>query len=68
MKTLEAQLSEVQQAISDIITGAQEVSYNSQRVRKADLAILEKRENTLLRRLRRKNTGGIRVRNIVPYE
>lgn len=68
MKTLEEQLTEVQQAISDIITGAQEVSYNGQRVRKADLAILEKRESTLLRRLRRKNTGGIRVRNITPYE
>ena len=68
MQTLEQQLTQVQQAIADIITGAQEVSYNGQRVRKADLAILEKRESTLLRRLRRKSTGGIRVRNIVPYE
>lgn len=68
MKSPEEQLTEVRQAISDIITGAQEVSYNGQRVRKADLSILEKRECTLLRRIRRKNTGGIRVRNITPYE
>ena len=68
MKSPEEQLTEVQQAISDIITGAQEVSYNGQKVIKADLSILEKRESTLLRRVRRKNTGGIRVRNITPYE
>lgn len=68
MQTTEEQLSQVQQAISDIITGAQEVSYNGQKVIKADLSILEKRESTLLRRVRRKNIGGIRVRNITPYE
>jgi len=68
MKSFEEQLSEVQQAISDVLIGAQEASYNGQRVRKADLAILENRESTLLRRLRRKNTGGIRVRNIIPHE
>lgn len=68
MQTLEQQLTQVQQAIADIITGAQEVWYNGQKVRKADLSMLEKRESTLLRRLRRKNSGGIRVRNITPYE
>jgi len=68
MKSLEEQLTEIQQAISDIVTGAQEAWYNGQKVRKADLAILENRENTLLRRLRRKNTSGIRVRNIIPHE
>ena len=51
MKSLEEQLSEVQQAISDVLTGAQEASYNGQRVKKADLAILEARENRLLTRL-----------------
>ena len=68
MKSPEEQLAEVQQAISDIITGAQEASYNGQKVIKADLSILEKRESTLLRRVRRKNIGGIRVKNITPYE
>ncbi len=68
MKSLEEQLTQIQQAISDIVTGAQEAWYNGQKVRKADLAILENRENTLLRRLRRQNTGGIRVRNIIPHE
>ena len=68
MKSLEEQLTEIQQAISDIVTGAQEAWYNGQKVRKADLTILENRENTLLRRLRRKSTGEIRVRNIIPHE
>jgi hypothetical protein len=68
MQTPEEQLAEIQQAISDIVTGAQEAWYNGQKIRKADLTVLEKRESTLLRRLRRKNTGGIRVRNITPYE
>lgn len=68
MKSLEEQLTEIQQAISDVVTGAQEAWYNGQKVRKADLTILENRENTLLRRLRRKSTGGIRVRNIIPHE
>ena len=68
MQSLEQQLTEVQSAISDILTNAQEAWYNGQKVRKADLDILEKRESTLLKRLKRKNTGGIRVRNIIPYE
>ena len=68
MKSLEQQLTEVQQAISDVITGAQEAWYNGQKVRKADLAILEQRESTLLRRLKRKNSGGIRVSNITPCD
>jgi hypothetical protein len=68
MKSTEQQLAEVQQAISDIITGAQEAWYNGQKVRKADLAVLEKRESTLMRRVRRKSSGGIRVRNITPQD
>ena len=35
MKSSQEQLAEVQQAISDIITGAQEAWYNGQKVRKA---------------------------------
>lgn len=66
MKTLEEQLDEVQQAISDIVTGAQEAWYNGQKVRKADLTILEQREKRLLVQIKRKNRGGIRVRGITP--
>ena len=66
MKTLEEQLTEVQQAISDILINAQEASYNSQRVRKADLAVLETREKRLLVQIKRKNRGGIRVRGATP--
>jgi hypothetical protein len=66
MKTLEEQLTEVQQAISDILTNAQEASYNSQRVRKADLAVLEQREKRLLVQIKRRNRGGIRVRGATP--
>ena len=62
MKSLETQLTEVQNAISDILTNAQEASYNGQKVRKADLATLEAREETLLRRIKSQKRKGIRVR------
>ena len=68
MKSLEEQLTEVQQAISDVLNNAQEASYNGQRVKKADLAILETREKRLLVQIKRKKRGGIRVRNIIPHE
>lgn len=66
MKTLEEQLTEVQQAISDILLNAQEAWYNGQKVRKADLAVLEVREKRLLVQIKRKNRGGIRVRGVTP--
>lgn len=66
MKTLEEQLAEVQQAISDILLNAQEACYNGQKVRKADLAVLEAREKRLLVQIKRKNRGGIRVRGATP--
>ena len=66
MKTLEEQLTEVQQAISDILLNAQEAWYNGQKVRKADLATLEQREKRLMVQIKRKNRGGIRVRGATP--
>ena len=66
MKSLEEQLSEVQQAISDVLNNAQEASYNGQRVKKADLAILEQREKRLLVQIKRKKRGGIRIRGVTP--
>jgi hypothetical protein len=66
VKTLEEQLMEVQQAISDILLNAQEAWYNGQKVRKADLATLEQREKRLLVQIKRKNRGGIRVRGATP--
>jgi hypothetical protein len=66
LKTLEEQLTEVQQAISDILLNAQEAWYNGQKVRKADLATLEQREKRLLVQIKRKNRGGIRVRGATP--
>ncbi len=66
MKTPEEQLTEVEQAISDILLNAQEAWYNGQRVRKADLATLEQREKRLLIQIKRKNRGGIRVRGATP--
>jgi hypothetical protein len=66
VKTLEEQLTEVQQAISDILLNAQEAWYNGQKVRKADLAVLEMREKRLLVQIKRKNRGGIRVRGVTP--
>ncbi len=66
MKTLEEQLTEVQQAISDILLNAQEAWYNGQKVRKADPATLEQREKRLLVQIKRRNRGGIRVRGVTP--
>lgn len=66
MKSLEEQLTEVQQAISDVLNNAQEASYNGQRVKKVDLAILEQREKRLLVQIKRKKRGGIRIRGITP--
>ncbi len=66
MKTPEEQLTEVQQAISDILLNAQEAWYNGQKVRKADLTTLEQREKRLLVQIKRKNHGGIRVRGATP--
>jgi hypothetical protein len=66
VKTPEQQLLEVQQAISDILLNAQEAWYNGQKVRKADLDILEQREKRLLMQIKRKNRGGIRVRGATP--
>ena len=66
MKSLEEQLTEVQQAISDILLNAQEAWYNGQKVRKADLAVLEVREKKLLVQISRKSRGGIRVRGTTP--
>jgi hypothetical protein len=66
LKTLEEQLTEVQQAISDILLNAQEAWYNGQKVRKADLAVLETREKRLLVQIKRRNRGGIRVRGVTP--
>jgi hypothetical protein len=67
VQTLEQQLTEVQQAISDILINAQEAWYNGQKVRKADLDILEQREKRLLVQIKRKNRGGIRVRGATPF-
>ena len=66
MKSLEEQLTQVQQAISDVLNNAQEASYNGQRVKKADLAVLEQREKRLLVQIKRKKRGGIRIRGITP--
>ena len=64
--SLEEQLTEVQQAISDVLNNAQEASYNGQRVKKADLAILEQREKRLLVQIKRKKRGGIRIKGVTP--
>ncbi len=66
IKTYLEQLAEVQQAISDILTGAQEATYNGQRVRKADLDMLQKREEWLQNKVTSQKRGGIRVYGATP--
>ena len=66
MKTYREQLEEVQQAISEIVSGAQEASYNGQRVRKAELSQLLSYECRLKAAISRQSRGGIRVRGGTP--
>ena len=66
IKSYEDELIEIQQAITDILTGAQEAEYNNQRVEKADLKALHQRERWLRLRVSRQRSGGIRVRNGIP--
>lgn len=66
IKTYREQLEEVQKAISEVLTGAQEATYNGQRVRKADLDMLQKREEWLVGKITSQNRGGIRARIGVP--
>lgn len=67
IKSYQEQLAEVQTAISEILTGAQEASYNGQRVRKADLDMLQKREEWLVNKITSQKRGGIRVRGATPF-
>ncbi len=66
IKTFTEQLAEVQQAITDILTGAQEATYNGQKVVKADLNALQKREEYLQAKVVSEKRGGIRVRGGLP--
>lgn len=79
MKSYKEQLEEVQRAISDILSGAQEAWYNGQKVKKADLNVLFSQEKYLRSKLSRDPSnggdvepgcatgrGGIRVRGITP--
>lgn len=79
MKSYKEQLEEVQKAISDILSGAQEAWYNGQKVKKADLNVLFTQEKYLRGKISRAPSGdgdsdggtsngrsGIRVRGITP--
>lgn len=66
IKTYEQQLEEVQQAISEVELGAQEAWYGGKKVVKANLAELRKHEQELLRLIRSRKRGGIRVRGATP--
>lgn len=81
MKSYKEQLEEIQKAISDILSGAQEASYNGQKVKKADLNVLFTQEKYLRCKVSRDPSGGgdgesgsgtssgrsgIRVRGITP--
>lgn len=64
--TYTAQLEEVQTAITELLTNAQEAVYNGQRVRKADLQWLHEREKWLrpLAEREGKPGGGIPIRGV----
>lgn len=66
MKTYLEQLEEVQKAISDLLSGAQEASYNGQKVKKAELSQLVAYEKYLRQQVNKEKRGGIRVRGATP--
>jgi len=61
--TATEQLAEVQSAISALLSGAQEVQIDGQRLKMADLAALTAREEILIGRVARETRtgGGLRV-------
>lgn len=66
LKELELRLAEVQQAISDILSGAQEALFNGQKVRKAEFEQLIQYEKSIQRQITAKKRGGIRIRGVTP--
>lgn len=56
---LETQLSEVQQAISRIVTGGQAYTAEGRAMTKADLSVLQERETLLEQKLARARRGAI---------
>ena len=66
MATYAEQLANVQAAIEAIETGAQSYSINGRSFQRADLETLYKREQRLMRMVRRESRGGIVVRGGTP--
>ena len=64
LKTTEQQLQDVQDAITALLAGGQEVQLDGQRLKMPDLATLYAREDVLRARLTREqraSAGGLRV-------
>ncbi len=61
-ESYQTQLERIQIAIAEIESGAQDVTYDGKRVRRADLDVLYVREDRLRRLAARGARGGIRVR------
>lgn len=73
-KTIDERLDSVQQAIEEIETApgdsiaGQEVEIRGRTVRRPDLSVLYREEKRLLRKKKRKERGGVRVRRGVPLD
>lgn len=65
-RTLEEQLEEVQEAISQVLTRGQAVGENGRALTRADLGRLEAREQRLLKEIRRQHRAPRRPRYGVP--
>jgi hypothetical protein len=61
-ESYQTQLERIQTAIGEIESGAQDVTYDGKRVRRADLDVLYAREDRLRRLTARAARAGIRVR------
>lgn len=65
-KSVEEQLTEVQEAISSVTQRGQRYTIKDRELWRADLATLDKRQERLEKAAARKARGGVRVQRIVP--
>jgi hypothetical protein len=65
-KTYQAQLEEVQAAISAVLNNAQSVSIKGRAYELANLETLYKMESALRAKAKREEEGGIRIRGATP--
>jgi len=68
MATLQERLTEVQTAISKIVTSGQSYTMGQRQLQRADLKSLQELEKSLMRQINRQSVGGMVVQGVVIAE